>query len=288
MSLVERAALIALLRQEGEKKISWHKVAQDVRKAGSALLVAENNGFTAPTLWDDSWAQSLEQAEAQLISWDEAGLNLVTVLDDEYPSRLADVKQLPPFFFYSGSFSDADAEGLAVIGSRRASDDSLRAAGRFALELSDAGVSVVSGLAAGIDTAAHSACLGAKGRAVAVIGTGITRCFPTENKELQEKVANRGLLISQFWPEASPTKMSFPLRNELMAGWCWGNLVVQADERSGARIQARVAVAQGRRLFFYRTMEHERWARELVNLGSAQFVDSVADILGERDGGTIT
>ena len=82
--------------------------------------------------------------------------------------------------------------------------------------------------------------------------------------------------------------MSFPLRNELMAGWCWGNVIIQADERSGARIQARVAVAQGRRLFFYRTMEHEQWARELVNQGSAQFVDSATDILGERDGGTTT
>jgi DNA processing protein len=280
----ERSAILAMI---GRKALSWPVLARRVVAEGSALTVAEQEGLTAATLFDDGWSQDLAQAQQALEEWDGMGLRFLTVLDPEYPARLADVKQMPPFFFAQGSFDDRDARGVAVIGSRRASAASLVAASGIAEDLAEADVVVVSGLAAGIDTAAHRACLKAGGRTVAVIGTGITRSYPAENRDLQTQIAQTGLVVSQFLPDAPPSKISFPLRNELMSGWCWASCVVQADERSGARLQARVAIAQGRRLFFYRTMEIEAWARDYVAQGHAQFIDSALDILGERHGGPV-
>lgn len=281
----QRAALVAILRS-GE--MSWPKVALEVRSEGSATRVAEAAGLTAADFFDDKWGQSLEEAEAAIQQWSDSDLSLVTVLDDEFPDRLSDIKQMPPFFFYRGTFDERDARGVAVIGSRRASSESLRAAHELSGALAEAGTVVVSGLAAGVDTAAHTGALEARGRTVSVIGTGITSYYPAENRALQDRIANEGLVISQFWPDAPPSKISFPLRNELMSGWCGASCVIQADERSGARIQARVAVAQGRRLFFYKTMASEAWARSLVDSGKASFVTAVDDILGGMKDGAQT
>lgn len=275
----ERVALCAILQTS---KGGWPAVARRVSALGSAATYAAEEGISTPDLFEDTWSAALGDAEAALLSWSDAGLHCVTVLDEDYPARLSDVKQMPPFFFYRGQFDPRDAEGIAVIGSRRASSASLDAAHRIATELADAGTVVVSGLAAGIDTAAHSGALERGGRTVAVIGTGIAKSYPAENRALQEQIASEGLVVSQFWPDSPPTKVSFPLRNELMAGWSWASCVVQADERSGARLQARVAVAQGRRLFFYRTMETEPWARKYVDEGQAMFIGSAFEILEAR------
>ncbi len=105
-----------------------------------------------------------------------------------------------------------------------------------------AGITVISGLAAGIDTAAHVAALDAGGRTVAVLGTGINRVYPAANRELQERIACEGLVLSQFWPDAAATKKSFPLRNATMSGYGRVTIVGEAGETSGARIQARVCV----------------------------------------------
>lgn len=277
----ERAALFALLRTPG---VSWPDAARRVRELGSALRYADEAGVTAADLFDDPWVAAVGKAEADLLDWSDRGLEVTTVLDDEYPARLSDVKQMPPFYFRRGQLDERDATGVAVIGSRRATSNSLRVANELAHDLAAAGVVVISGLAAGIDTAAHTGALEVGGRTVAVIGTGITKYYPAENRPLQERIAEEGLVLSQFWPESPPSKISFPLRNELMAGWCWASCVIQADEKSGARLQARVAIAQRRRLFFHRTMESETWALKYVAEGKARFIDSAADITGERDG----
>ena len=277
----ERVALVALLRSG---KVSWPDAARRVRASGSAIAVAEDTGLSADVMFGDTWEDACRSAEAELLHWSDSDLQFVTVLDKDYPARLDAVKQMPPFFFYRGLFAERDAAGVAVIGSRRATPASLAVARRLARDLAEAGTVVVSGLAGGVDTAAHGGALEAGGRTVAIIGTGITKYYPAENRQLQERIAKEGLVLSQFWPEAAPSKVSFPLRNELMSGWSWGSCVIQADERSGARLQARVAVAQGRRLFFYRTMESEAWALKYVAEGKARFIDSAEDITGERLG----
>ncbi len=275
----ERATLVALLRAGN---LSWPKVARRIRDRGSAIAVAEEEGLTAATLFDDSWGSQLDQAFEALDEWSRSGYRFVTVMDEAYPDRLDAVAQLPPFIFTLGEWSEADAEGVAVIGSRQATDETVAATDRLAVDLAEAGVVVVSGLAAGVDTAAHTAALRHKWRTVAVIGTGISRVFPRENVPLQESIAESGLVVSQFWPDAAPSKISFPLRNELMAGWCWASCVMQAHERSGARLQARVALAQGRKLFFHRSMATEPWARTYVDDGRASFIETADDILGEK------
>jgi DNA processing protein len=126
-------------------------------------------------------------------------------------------------------------------------------------------MTVVSGLARGIDTAAHRAALDAGGRTVAVIGTGIGRAYPAENHALQDEIASRGLVLSQFWPDASPDKRSFPMRNATMSGYGLATVVVEAGEKSGARIQARVAVEHGRQVILTdRVVARNTWARELL------------------------
>src|SRR5699024_12355289 len=114
------------------------------------------------------------------------------------------------------------------------------------------------GLAEGVDSAAHRAALDCGGRTVAVLGTGINRCYPRQHKELQEEVAKRGLLLSQFLPDAPPTKTSFPMRNAVMRGYAAATIVVEAGEYSGARIQARYALAHGRPLFFHQNTTGRR------------------------------
>ena len=132
-----------------------------------------------------------------------------------------------------------DARSVAVVGTRDASAEGINKARKISERLVESGVVVVSGLARGIDTAAHTATLAAGGRTIAVIGTGITRTFPAENKELAGEISESGLIASQFWPSASPAKWTFPRRNVVMSGIAQGTVVVEASSTSGAKMQAR-------------------------------------------------
>lgn len=134
----------------------------------------------------------------------------MTVLDQEYPANLRLIPNLPPFLFYRGDLLDADALSVAVVGTRTASDDGLRRAARMSRLLAEHGVTVVSGLAKGIDMAAHEAARSSGGRTIAVLGTGITMCYPEQNRDLAEKITSGGALASQFWPSRPPRKDGFP------------------------------------------------------------------------------
>ncbi|WP_196449157.1 DNA-processing protein DprA [Planomonospora sp. ID82291] len=134
-----------------------------------------------------------------------------------------------------------DRRAIAVVGTRQASEQGLRIASAVARELALNKVTVVSGLARGIDIAVHRAALEAGGRTVAVIGTGINRFYPSENRALQQRIAQEGAVVSQFWPDAPPSKQSFPMRNAVMSGYAAATVVVEAPWKSGARIQARLA-----------------------------------------------
>ena len=161
------------------------------------------------------------------------------------------VHDRPPLLFVAGRLTTADERSVAVIGARRASDEGRAVAAEFAAELTAAGWVVVSGLAAGIDTAAHRAALEHGGRTLAVIGTGLQHSYPPENAELQRTIAQRGAVISQFWPDSPPTRQSFPMRNAVMSGISRGSVLIEASERSGARVQARLALAHGRPVFLH-------------------------------------
>ena len=209
-----------------------------------------------------------------------AGAKLVTVLDRErYPSNLRVIPSPPPFLFYRGELERDDARSVAVVGTRRASDEGVRRARKLAEMLAADGVTVISGLAKGIDTAAHSATLDAGGRTIAVIGTGILRTYPRENAKLCEQIAERGAVVSQFWPDAPPTKYSFPMRNAVMSGISQGTAVIEASETSGAKMQARIALEQGKRAFLMSSLvTSETWAQRYLERGAIE-VESVDDVL---------
>ncbi len=124
---------------------------------------------------------------------------------------------------------------------------------------------VISGLAAGIDTAAHRAALQAGGRTIAVIGTGLGRAYPPQNADLQREIASTGAVVSQFWPDAGPSRQSFPLRNSVMSGLTLATVIVEAAATSGARVQARLALAHGRPVFLADSLLSQVWARELAD-----------------------
>ncbi len=143
-----------------------------------------------------------DRVDAELEAADRSGARLVTVLDQGYPANLRLIPNLPPFLFYRGDLSEDDVRSVAVVGTRTASATGTQRAAKMSRLLADQDVTVVSGLARGIDTAAHRAALEAEGRTIAVLGTGITRCYPAENADLAEAITACGALVSQFWPMA--------------------------------------------------------------------------------------
>jgi DNA processing protein len=143
-------------------------------------------------------------------------------------------------------------------------------------------VTIVSGLARGIDTAAHRAVLERGRRTIAVIGTGITRSYPKENAELSEQIAASGAVVSQFWPSAPPASWSFPRRNVTMSGIAQGTVVIEASATSGAKMQARVAYQHGKKVFLLRSLvDSYPWARRFVGQRNVRVVDDVRDVLRE-------
>ncbi len=254
-SLMESAALLTLLRAG---KRPWSAYVELVEEAGSAVRVLEDE--QRETLFA---AADVGDAADEIGRWQRDGMQLLTVLDDAYPDNLRGVYDRPPLIFVAGRLRPQDARAIAVVGARHASPPGLDAAKRIAAHLAGAGFTVASGLAAGIDAAAHTAALAAGGRTIAVIGTGLTRAYPPQNERLQRRIAEEGAVISQFWPDAPPTKRSFPMRNAVMSGLTLGTVVVEAVYASGARMQARLALEHGRPVFLPDSLvAHHRWARE--------------------------
>jgi DNA processing protein len=260
-SAKERAALVALLRVR-PGGAQWPDLMADVVEAGSAIAVWEAR--VPPALIPDPQLSSaLDEAEAAVQEWQAQGLRMITVLDRDYPARLRGIHQAPPVLFAEGTLI-ADDLAVSVVGSREASERGLHIATGVATSLVGEGLTVLSGLALGIDAAAHRAALAAGGRTVAMLGTGIRRAYPAEHRELQSQIGERGLVLSQFWPDAPPQKHTFPMRNATMSGYGLATVVVEASERSGARIQARVAVEHGRPVILTDlVLTRTEWAKAL-------------------------
>ncbi|WP_227012957.1 MULTISPECIES: DNA-processing protein DprA [unclassified Pseudonocardia] len=270
----ERAALVALLRNR-PKRMTYADVVAEVGPRESALDLWHTHNPAG--LYGE--AEELTAARRDIEAWQAAGLGFLTFLDDAYPEQFRAVHDLPPVLFHRGRLV-SDEVSVSVVGSRTASERGLSIARSVALGLVERGVTVVSGLAKGIDAAAHTATLEAGGRAVAVIGTGINRYYPAENRKLQDAVAREGLLLSQFWPDAPPGKHTFPMRNSVMSGYGRATVVVEAGEYSGARIQARAGVAHGRPVILTElVVAANQWAQKLVGQPGVHVADSTATVM---------
>jgi DNA processing protein len=199
--------------------------------------------------------------------------------DHGYPALLAEWWDRPPVLFVRGRLP-AGLPTLAVVGSRQAAPATLAAAGMVAALAAAAGISVVSGLATGVDTAAHTAALDAGGHTVAVLGTGIRRVFPEQNAALSERIAASGALLSQFAPNAPRTKTTFLRRNSVIAGLARTNVVMDGQERSGSRHQAEQAVRYGRPVLLWAAaLAGQAWAQQMAANNAATFVDSPEAVL---------
>ncbi|WP_218020026.1 DNA-processing protein DprA [Nocardia anaemiae] len=278
---IETAVLLALLNAR-PAKMRWPEIASEVALRQSATA-----------LWDEHYPRGHEAhsdpnghiaaAVKQLAEWSDADFTLVTVLDAGYPLALREIHQLPPVLFVRGNLDPAQI-GVSVVGSRDASPRGLDIASRVAHGLTDRGIAVLSGLAAGIDTAAHQAAIDRGGRPIGVIGTGINRTYPAQNKQLHMQVAEAGALVSQFWPDAPPNKQTFPMRNATMSGLGRASVVVEASEISGARIQARVAVEHGRPVVLSDlVVQKTDWGKSLLGRPGVYEAGSVTEVLGIID-----
>lgn len=275
----ETVALLALLRAAPSGTV-WSDIACEVLDEGSAIAVldATQDGLVADPACDEARAA----AEAELRAWEADGLDLVTVLSERYPRRLASVFDCPPFLFVRGNLIPQD-RGMSVVGSRKASAEGLEMSRVAARLLAERDLAVISGLAEGIDTAAHQEALRIGARTVAVIGTGIRRYFPAANRRLQDEIASQGLVISQFYPDQPPAKDTFSMRNGTMSGYGLATIVVEAGEHSDSRIQARKAADHGRPVILSHSVATTtQWGREMASspwVAVADSSESLADAI---------
>jgi DNA processing protein len=285
----EQAAVLALARvSRGE----WYQTADVVCEAGSALrllggepviMPAERQQY-ATELASKVSPEDVAEAQALIERVTAQGVRLITVLDEDYPENLKLIFNRPPFIWVRGQLEPRSLRAIAVVGTRQATPQGHATAARLARGLAQAGVTVFSGLARGIDTAAQAATIEAGGRTVAVVGTGILApVYPAENGELAERIVEAGgAIVSQFWPQAPPRKINFPRRNIVMSGMAAGTVVVEAAATSGAKMQARLALEHGKRLFLPQPLvASQEWARKYATRPGVTVVSDLADILDE-------
>lgn len=213
----------------------------------------------------------------------QLGLTVITLEDAQYPESLRAIPNAPPVLYLRGEYIEKDKLAVAIVGTRRATSYGKRVAQQLAGELGRVGFTVVSGLAEGIDTAAHRGALKANVRTIAVLGSGFARLYPQSNQKLLEEIVSNGCAMTEFALEVAPEKWTFPQRNRIISGLSRGVLVVEAPAESGALITARWALEQNREVFAVPgpiTGESHRGCHKLIKDG-AKLVESVTDILEE-------
>jgi DNA processing protein len=263
----ELASVLLLLRL---KVAAMERVSAQLVEFGSAVRVlqdATKENLIAAALTEDD----ITRAIAEVTDWtDRQHLDVRTIFDATYPSNLLSIFNNPPWLFVKGVWNDdRDSRSIAVVGTRKPTPEGIRRARIAATKFATAEITVISGLAAGIDTAAHTAALDARGRTVAVMGTGINTVYPKENARLATRIVESGgALVSQFMPSQPPTQWTFPMRNVVMSGLSAATLVIEASATSGAKSQARHALEHGRTVFLPKSLvtEHE-WAQQMVSEG---------------------
>jgi DNA processing protein len=248
---------------------------------------AELSAFTTPEALAALDSEATAQAVARALEWAaQPGHSVVTLADETYPRALLEIADPPPLLYAHGRTELLARPALAVVGSRNATQQGQANAEALSRALSEAGFTIVSGLALGIDAAAHRGGLSGAGSTIAVLGTGIDVIYPGRNAALAAEVAERGLLISEFALGTPPAAHHFPRRNRLISGLARGCLVVEAALASGSLITARAAAEQGREVFAVPGSIHSPLAKgchALIKSG-AKLVESAEDVLAELSG----
>ena len=283
-----REALIALnmLSQVGPVRV--RQLLDVLPDAGAILGARKDQLLRARGIGEEtaesivSWESTVDlPAELQRIK--DYGCEVLIQSDDLYPPLLREIYDPPLVLYVKGKLSDKDKNAVALVGSRMTTSYGMETARRLAYQLGCVGVTVVSGGARGIDTAAHQGAISAKARTIAVIGTGINIVFPAENAAVFDRIAENGAIITQFPFNRAADKQSFPIRNRIVAGMSFGTVVVEANLTSGALITANFAVEYGRQVFAVPgriDSPRSKGCHELIKKG-AKLCESAEDILSE-------
>lgn len=233
------ARMRALLEHFGSAQAAWEASPGELEAAGLSPRLAE-------AVAQARASQALERAWAAI---QEQGLGVLTWEDPAYPRRLKEIDQPPPVLYLRGALAEEDQWAVAIVGTRRATAYGRQAADELAAGLARRGITVVSGLARGIDAIAHQAALKAGGRSLAVLGCGVDQVYPPEHRRLAEQLCERGGLLSDYPPGTPPEVANFPPRNRIISGLSLAVVVIEAGESSGALITASFASEQGRAVF---------------------------------------
>ncbi len=269
----EQIALVALLQAGTLPRAHLAGMVEQMGSAVRLLSCAYSSAIGAgeqPALFDLVPDEARKKAALEVASWTALPFQVSTVLDEEYPFQLRAIHNRPPLLFTEGDANAlTSAPGVAVVGTRAATDKGKLRAAKLVRSFGEAGLTIFSGLAAGIDTVAHTEALRIGARTVAVFGTGLRKVFPKENAVLARDIVRAGgALVSQFLPDQHGAKWTFPVRNVTMSGLSLATVVVEAGATSGARMQARVALEHGRAVFLLQSLVDEHtWAQAMVETG---------------------
>jgi DNA processing protein len=223
----------------GDLAVAWQAPTNALQAAGLNSRLAERVEQLRTSVDLDKILSRLEKQGINILTWD----------DENYPSRLREIDQAPPVLYVRGQITKEDSWSVAVVGTRRVSAYGRQVADDLSAFLASNGITVISGLARGIDAIAHQSALKAGGRSIAVLGCGVDRVYPPEHVQLAERVVASGALVSDYPPGTSPDASNFPPRNRIISGLSMATVVVEAGETSGALITAQFAIDQGREVF---------------------------------------
>jgi DNA processing protein len=283
-----REAFIALNMIEGVGPVRARSLLEHFGEAPKILAASKSALLRVRNIGDDtaekivSWEKSIDLAgELKRIS--DFGCHVLISADENYPAMLREIYDPPLVLYVKGTLTAKDKNSVAMVGSRMTTHYGIETARKLAYQLAYVGVTVVSGGARGIDTAAHQGALSGKGRTVAVFGTGINLVAPPENAELFERITANGCIMTQFPFNRPADKQSFPIRNRIVAGMTLGTVVVEANTTSGALITANFATEYGRQIFAVPgriDSPRSKGCHELIKKG-AKLCEGVEDILSE-------
>ena len=283
-----RDALVALNMVDHVGPVRLRQLLQFFSEPSAILKASKGQLLNVHGIGEDTataianWETTIDlPAELKRIS--DFGCHVVIQSDDEYPELLRQIYDLPIVLYVKGSVLPKDKNAVAMVGSRQTTHYGLEVARKLGYQLGYLGVTVVSGGARGIDTAAHQGALSANGRTVCVLGTGINIVFPPENAELFERIAASGAVITQFPFNRTADKQSFPIRNRIVAGMSLGAVVVEANLTSGALITANFATEYGRQVFAVPgriDSPRSKGCHDLIKKG-AKLCEGAEDILSE-------
>lgn len=260
-----------------------HFQAPDIVLGAPAQEIASLRGFNGQLAGAILGAPRTVPLEREMELMEKHGARLLTIRDDEYPENLRQSSFPPPILFIRGALEPNDRYSLAIVGARQATQYGHAVAQKFASRLAACGLTVVSGFARGIDSAAQRAALHAGGRTIAVLGNGLAVCYPPENARLADEIAARGALVSEYPMKTPPERFNFPERNHIIAAISLGTMVVEAAEKSGALITANQANEENRFVFAVPgdiTRMNSRGTNALIQAG-AKLVQRPEDILAE-------